>query len=158
MTLDQAQKLVADLGTQLGGNSSTFSMSEQGDANFLFEGKIPLQIRHFENTLIIAASVATDIPEQEEAALLPTLMAYQFMGLRTHGHVLSWNPDAGTLLLSRHMQAEGEAISLMREVEILLRSANRVQADLARMLEGSFPDLVESKEAGGVADLIHSRA
>jgi DUF1680 family protein len=59
MTLDQAQKLVADLGTQLGGNSSTFTMSEQGEANFLFEGKIPLQIRHFENTLIIAASVAT---------------------------------------------------------------------------------------------------
>ncbi len=144
MTLDQAQKLVADLGTQLGGNSSTFTMSEQGEANFLFEGKIPLQIRHFENTLIIAASVATDIPEQEEAALLPTLMAYQFMGLRTHGHVLSWNPDAGTLLLSRHVQAEGEAVSLMRETEILLRSASRVQDDLARMLDGTFPDFAPS--------------
>jgi hypothetical protein len=144
MTLDQAQKLVADLGTQLGGNSSTFTMSEQGESNFLFEEKIPLQIRHFENTLIIAASVATNIPEQEEAALLPTLMAYQFMGLRTHGHVLSWNPDAGTLLLSRHVQAAGEAVSLMQELEILLRSASRVQDDLARMLDGTFPDFTPS--------------
>jgi hypothetical protein len=144
MTIDQAQKLVADLGTQLGGNSSTFSMSEQGESNFLFEEKIPLQIRHFENTLIIAASVATNIPEQEEAALLPTLMAYQFMGLRTHGHVLSWNPDAGTLLLSRHVQAAGEAVSLMQELEILLRSASRVQDDLARMLDGTFPDFTPS--------------
>jgi hypothetical protein len=144
MTLDQAQKLVADLGTQLGGNSSTFSMSEQGESNFLFEEKIPLQIRHFENTLIIAASVATNIPEQEEAALLPTLMAYQFMGLRTHGHVLSWNPDAGTLLLSRHVQAQSEAVSLMQELEILLRSASRVQDDLARMLDGTFPDFTPS--------------
>jgi hypothetical protein len=144
MTLDQAQNLVADLGTQLGGNSSTFSMSEQGESNFLFEEKIPLQIRHFENTLIIAASVATNIPEQEEAALLPTLMAYQFMGLRTHGHVLSWNPDAGTLLLSRHVQAQSEAVSLMQELEILLRSASRVQDDLARMLDGTFPDFTPS--------------
>jgi hypothetical protein len=144
MTIDQAQKLVADLGTQLGGNSSTFSMSEQGESNFLFEEKIPLQIRHFENTLIIAASVATNIPEQEEAALLPTLMAYQFMGLRTHGHVLSWNPDAGTLLLSRHVQAQSEAVSLMQELEILLRSASRVQDDLARMLDGTFPDFTPS--------------
>ena len=139
MTLDQAQKLVAGLGTQLGGNASTFSMSEQGEANFLFEGKIPVQVRHFENTLILAASVATDIPEQEEAALLPTLMAYQFMGLRTHGHVLSWNPDAGTLLLSRHVQAADDAASLPRELEILLRSAKRVQNDLAQMLDGTYP-------------------
>ena len=140
MTLDQAQKLVSDIGTQLGGNSTTFSMSEQGEANFLFEGKIPVQVRHFENTLIFAASVATDIPEQEEAALLPTLMAYQFMGLRTHGHVLSWNPDAGTLLLSRHVQAADDSVSLVRELEILIRSANHVQNDLARMLDGTFPD------------------
>lgn len=139
MTLDQAQKLVAGLGTQLGGNASTFSMSEQGEANFLFEGKIPVQVRHFENTLILAASVATDIPEQEEAALLPTLMAYQFMGLRTHGHVLSWNPDAGTLLLSRHVQAADGGASLPRELEILLRSAKRVQNDLAQMLDGTYP-------------------
>jgi hypothetical protein len=144
MTIDQAQKLVADLGIQLGGNASTFSMSEQGEADFLFEEQIPLQIRHFENTLIIAASVATNIPEQEEAALLPTLMAYQFMGLRTHGHVLSWNPDAGTLLLSRHVQAQSEAVSLMQELEILLRSASRVQDDLARMLDGTFPDFTPS--------------
>lgn len=141
MTLDQAQKLVTELGTQLGGSSSTFSMSEQGEANFLFEGKIPLQIRHFENTLILAASVATDIPEQEEGALLPTLMAYQFMGLRTHGHVLSWNPDAGTILLSRHVQASDDKVSLGRELEILLRSAAHVQDDLARMLDGTFPDV-----------------
>ena len=147
MTLNQAQKLVSDIGTQLGGNSATFAMSEQGEANFLFQGKIPLQIRHFENTLILAAGVATEIPEQEEAALLPTLMAYQFMGLRTHGHVLSWNPDAGTLLLSRHVQAADDAVSLSRELEILLRSAARVQDDLAHMLDGTLPDLGTS--AGG---------
>ena len=139
MTLDQAQKLVSDIGTQLGGNSTTFAMSEQGEANFLFEGKIPVQVRHFENTLILAASVATDIPEQEEATLLPTLMAYQFMGLRTHGHVLSWNPDAGTLLLSRHVQAADHSVSLSRELEILLLSAKRVQNDLAQMLDGTYP-------------------
>jgi len=144
MTLDQAQKLVSELGTQLGGNAATFSMSEQGEANFLFEEKIPLQIRHFENTLILAASVAKDIPEQEEAALLPTLMAYQFMGLRTHGHVLSWNPDGGTLLLSRHVQSVGDSVSLVRELEILIRSAKHIQNDLSRMLDGTFPDLTAS--------------
>lgn len=148
MTLDQAQNLVAELGTQLGGNASTFSMGEQGEANFLFEGKIPVQVRHFENTLILAASVATDIPEQEEAALLPTLMAYQFMGLRTHGHVLSWNPDAGTLLLSRHVQAADDTASLPRELEILLRSAKRVQDDLAQMLDGTYPGFSSADSEG----------
>ena len=157
MTLDQAQKLVSDLGIQLGANASTFSMSEQGEANFLFEGKIPLQIRHFENTLILAASVATEIPEKEEAALLPTLMAYQFMGLRTHGHVLSWNPDAGTLLLSRHVQASDDAVSLSRELEILLRSAARVQDDLAHMIDGTFPDLGTSA-GGNVPEGLHQLA
>jgi hypothetical protein len=158
MTQNQANELLADLGTSLGGTSSTFALDDQGEATFLFENKIPLQIRHFENALILTASVATNVTPEDEPALLPSLMAYQFLGLRTHGHVLSWNPDAGTLLLSRHVHADGGEVALRREIEILLRSASRVQDDLARMLDGTFPDLVDSNQTVGVDDLIHSRA
>jgi len=137
MNLLQAEQLLSQLGIDLGGEPGSYALDERGFANLVFDESIPVQIRFVENSLVLATSLATGVT-MDEPALFPTLMSYQFMGLRTFGNVLSWNMDAETLILSRHVIGDGaEAIDLNRELEILLRATRRVQEDLHEILNGS---------------------
>jgi hypothetical protein len=139
MTLDQAQKLVSQLGTQLGGDSSTYSMDEQGESNLVFDGNTGVIIKHFENCLVLATSLAQGI-DLEEPGLFPTLMDYQFLGLRTYGHVLSWNSNSDSLLLSRHIHGDCSVADLVLHLETLLRVTERVKEDISDIMDGTWGD------------------
>jgi hypothetical protein len=137
MTLQEAQNLVSQLGTQLGGDSSTYIMDENGESNLVFEGNTGVLIKHFENCLIVASSVAQDI-DLEEPGLFASLMDFQFLGLRTYGHVLSWNGNSDTLLLSRHIHGQCTVSELSDHLETLLRVTERIREDLAQILDGTW--------------------
>ena len=131
MTLDQAQQLIAELGIELGGDAKTYVMDDHGEVNMVFEGDMPVTIRFHESTLIVAAIVATEV-DMDDPGLFATLMDYQFMGIRTYGAVLSWNPSTNCLLLSRQIHAEPSGEQLAMELNILLKSSARRTGALAR--------------------------
>lgn len=137
MTLDQAQKLVSQLGTQLGGDSSTYSMDEQGESNLVFEGNTGLLIKHFGEVLIVAVSLANDI-DLDDPGLFPTLMDYQYLGIRTYGCVLSWNSDADALVLSRQLEGNPTVAELDQQLEILLRARAEILENLESLLDGTW--------------------
>lgn len=139
MTLDQAQKLVSQLGTQLGSDASTYTMDEQGESNLVFDGNTGVIIKHFENCLVLATSLAQGI-DLEEPGLFPTLMDYQFLGLRTYGHVLSWNSNSDALLLSRHIHGDCSVSDLVLHLETLLRVTERVKEDISEIIDGTWGD------------------
>jgi len=142
MTLDQAQKLVSQLGTQLGGDSSTYSMDEQGESNLVFEGNTGVLIKYFGEVLIVAVSLANDI-NLDDPGLFPTLMDYQYLGIRTYGCVLSWNSDADTLVLSRQLEGNPTVKELDHHLEILLKSRASILEDLESLLDGTWKETGE---------------
>lgn len=137
MTLDQAQQLIAELGIELGGDAKTYVMDDHGEVNMVFEGDMPVTIRFHESTLIVAAIVATEV-DMDDPGLFATLMDYQFMGIRTYGAVLSWNPSTNCLLLSRQIHAEPSGEQLAMELNILLKSSVQVRDELGPLLAGEW--------------------
>jgi Tir chaperone protein (CesT) family len=137
MTLDQAQKLVADLGASINAAPGSFTMNDRGESNLVYDETAEVLIKHFENCLILGCAVADDIG-LADPGLFPTLMDYQYLGIRTFGNVLSWNSDGSSLLLSRHIFGEPTAADLANELERLLRAAQSVREDLEMILDGNW--------------------
>jgi hypothetical protein len=137
MNIDQARQLIAQLGTELGGNASTYSMDDHGEVNLAFDNDMPVNIRFHEETLILATVIANDV-SLDDPGLFATLMDYQFMGIRTYGCVMSWNPSSDCLLLSRQLYAEPTAHQLAVELNILLKASNEVHEELQPLLNGEW--------------------
>ena len=92
MNHDQAKQLLAQLGTELGADATTYGFDDHGEVNLVFDEDLPVNIRFHEDTLILATVIARDVG-LDNPGLFATLMDYQFMGIRTYGCVLSWkNP------------------------------------------------------------------
>jgi hypothetical protein len=137
MTLDQAQKLVSDLGSSIGAESAAFTMNDLGEANLVYDETSEVLIKHFENCLILGCVVGEDVG-LADPGLFPTLMDYQYLGIRTYGNVLSWNSDGSSLLLSRHVFGDPTAAELATELERLLSAAQSVREDLEMILDGNW--------------------
>ena len=147
MTLDQAQKLVSDLGSSIGAESAAFTMNDLGEANLVYDETSEVLIKHFENCLILGCAVADDIG-LADPGLFPTLMDYQYLGIRTFGNTLSWNSDGSSLLLSRHVFGDPSAADLANELERLLRAAQSVREDLEMILDGNWAQAISTEDAG----------
>jgi len=137
MTLDQAQKLVADLGDSINAAPGSFTMNDRGESNLVYDETSEVLIKHFENCLVLGCVVADDVGFADPG-LFATLMDYQYLGIRTFGNVLSWNSDGSSLLLSRHVFGEPTAAELASELERLLRAAASVREDFEMMLDGAW--------------------
>ena len=157
MNRKQAAALVSELGVELGGDSKTYAMDDLGEAHFTFKGDIGVMIKHEEPVLVVACTVAADLPE-EDPSVFAGLLGYQFLGLRTLGAVLSWNATANSLLLSRLLFDEPSAADLARELAVLLRVADRVREEIQPILDGSFSDSDdEEPNAPGGGELMPER-
>jgi hypothetical protein len=137
MNLDQAQRLISQLGSELGGDASSYSLDEHGEVSLVFEADMPVSIRFHADTLILASVIATDV-NLDEPGLFATLMDYQFMGIRTYGAVMSWNPSTNCLLLSRQLYGEPSAEQLAHELSILLKTSVEVRDELEPLLTGEW--------------------
>lgn len=137
MNLDQAQQLISQLGVELGGNAQTYQMNERGEIDLSFQDQMPVQLRYHEGTLILSSIVATEV-DLQNPELFPTLMDYQFMGMRTFGCVLSWNSGSDCLLLSRQLHGEPDARQLAHELSILLKASLQVSEELKPLIDGEF--------------------
>jgi len=137
MNLDQAKQLVSQLGPVLGGDTSTYQMDDSGESHLVFEDRLGVMIRHHRTVLIVACAIANNISD-EEPGLFSALMGYQYLGERTVGAVLSWNADTDSLMLSRMLSGEPSATDLMRELNLLLSTADVVREEIQPLLSGTF--------------------
>lgn len=145
MNFDQAQHLLSELSAELGGERGAYRLDDHGELNLAFQESLPVHIRFMDDTLILACVVATEV-DADAPGLFPTLMNYQFMGIRTVGCVLSWNAGADALMLSRQVYGQPSAQTLSHELELLLRAAQFVKPDLDAILSGAW-DNVDSTPA-----------
>lgn len=137
MNLDQAKQLVSQLGPVLGGDTSTYQMDDSGEAHLLFEERVGVMIKHHRSVVIVACTLAKNLSD-EEPGLFSALMGYQYLGERTVGAVLSWNADTDSLMLSRMLSGEPSATDLMRELNLLLSTADVVREEIQPLLSGAF--------------------
>jgi hypothetical protein len=145
MTLEEAKKLVSQLGTDIGAEPGAFLMNDQGVASLVYDDRSEVIIKHFENCMIIGCIVAEEIG-QADPGVFPTLMDYQYLGIRTFGNVLSWNSDGSSLILSRHVFGEPSDVKLRFELERLLEAAEIVKDDLETILDGNWKDAASLEE------------
>ncbi|MEI7783438.1 MAG: type III secretion system chaperone [Betaproteobacteria bacterium] len=163
MNLEQAQQLIRELGVELGGQSDSYTLDEQGEANLVFDDEVPVLIRFADPTLVLACAIAVDV-RADDPGLFATLMDYQFMGLRTFGCVLSWNSAADSLVLSRQLHGEPTSAQLAHELNILLRAGREVREDLLPLLEGDLAfasgeeDSAEQARPAELAPMMFNRA
>lgn len=153
MRIDQAQQLISELGVALGAGPEAYRMSDQGELNLAFSDSVPVQVKFYEGTLIVASILATGV-DLDDPGLFPTLMEYQFMGIRTLGCVLSWNSSTDSLLLSRQLYGEPTVENLTQELELVIRATAKVQADLEGLLSGAWegPAADEAPPEGAPAE------
>ncbi len=137
MNLDQAKQLVSQLGPALGGDTSTYQMDDSGEAHLVYEDRLGVMIKHHRTVLIVACTIANNISD-EEPGLFAALMGYQYLGERTVGAVLSWNADTDSLMLSRMVFGEPSASDLIRELNLLLSTAEVVREEIQPLLSGAF--------------------
>ena len=143
MNLDQAQKLVMQLGLHLGGDETTYQMNDQGEAFFMFEDSVRVVIKHHINALVIACVVAEAVSD-EDPSLFSMVMDYQHQGLNTVGAVISWDVHADTLVLSRMLHGEPEVADLERDLNLLLSTAQIVRDDIETIIDSIFDEETES--------------
>ena len=146
MNRDQAVALVSELGLELGGDPSTYSMDDAGEAHFVFKENVGVMIKHEESVLVVACTLETIIRD-DDPTVFAGLLGYQFLGLRTLGAVLSWNASANSLVLSRLLFDEPTAADLARELAVLLRVADRVREEIQPILSGAFSGALADEAA-----------
>ncbi len=157
MNLDQAKQLLSQLGPVLGGDTSTYQMDDTGEAHLVFEDRLGVMIRHYRSVLIVACAIANNLSD-EDPGLFSSLMGYQYLGERTAGAVLSWNADTDSLMLSRMLSGEPSASDLMRELNLLLRTADVVREDIQPLLSGAFDLDGEDTAAARPAELVFNQS
>ena len=140
MDLQHAQHLVSQLGVELGGDSQTYQMDANGEAHLIFEDNIGVMIKHEATVLVLACTLAEDVSDNDPG-MFATLMAYQYLGLRTVGAVLSCNPESDTLVLSRMLFGEPTAAALSAELTLLLQTGTAVRDEIQPILDGVFDDV-----------------
>jgi hypothetical protein len=137
MNHDQAKQLLAQLGTELGADANTYGFDDHGEVNLVFDDDLPVNIRFHEDTLILATVIARDVG-LDNPGLFATLMDYQFMGIRTYGCVLSWNPSSDCLLLSRLLYGDPTVNQLTVELNVLLKASTEVRDELQPVVSGEW--------------------
>jgi hypothetical protein len=155
MNLEQAQQLVRDLGVELGGQSDSYTLDDEGELNLSFEGQLPVHLRYYGSTVILSSIVANDIG-LDDPSLFPNLMDYQFMGIRTLGCVMSWNSGSDCLLLSRQLHGHPTARQLAHELNILLRASLRVKEEIKPLIDGDF-SLLEQEDSPAAEGLLSAQ-
>jgi hypothetical protein len=97
-----------------------------------YDGSLMIQMQLLEGgRLVIGAIVAEHVAA--DAKYFGALMEYQWMGIRTGGAALAWNPEAETLVLWESAPAADlTADSLRRRLEHLISNGLRVRDELAR--------------------------
>lgn len=133
MNLDAAQTLVRELGRELGGVGGEYEMDARGEAFLVLDDNLPVLIRHVEAVVVVAVIVARDVDDRDPS-LFGTLMDYQFMGLRTNGFGLSWNPSTECLQLAAHLRGEPDVKDLADLLSTLLVTGLEVRDELATLM------------------------
>jgi hypothetical protein len=133
MKLEAAQSLVKDLGKELGGTGTEYQLDDHGEALLVMDDNLPLLIRHVDEVMVLAVIVAQGVDGQDPT-LFGTLMDYQFMGLRTNGFGLSWNPSTECLQLSAHLRGEPSVTDLATLLSTILTTGMEVRDELATLI------------------------
>ena len=80
-------------------------------------------------------------------------MSYQWLGRLTNGFLLSWNDQAGTIVLSHRVGCECTMADLRDPLERLLETANTVQQDIHALIDAG-----EDRVPGGMSASLSATA
>jgi hypothetical protein len=137
-------------GNELG---ETFSFDERGECELLFENALPILIRKEGDLVTIAAAIAHGVTDGDDS-FLASLMAYQWLGIKTGGCLLSWNDKGGTIVVSQRMVPPESPAMLREALETVIATARSIQDDIAAGILNKVQESPEPAEKDGYQDFI----
>lgn len=137
-------------GNELG---ETFSFDERGECEMIFENALPVLIRKEGDLVTIAAAIAHGVTA-DDSAFLASLMAYQWLGSKTGGYLLSWNDQAGTVVVSHQMLPPESPSALREALESLIATARSIQDDIAAGIHHTAQETASPSESFEYQSLI----
>ena len=110
--------------------------------------------REEDDSITLAACVAHHV-SADEKMFLSRLMAYQWMGRKTNGFLLSWNDMAETVVLSHRVECVCGMDDLKEPLERLLVTFRHIQHDIHALLEDGENGALD--DVRGMEPLVASR-
>ena len=132
-----------------------FEFNADGECELMFDDRIPTLIRReHDDSITIGVCVAHNVTA-DETWLLARLMSYQWLGQMTNGFLLSWNDQAGTIVLSHRVGCTCSMADLRGPLERLLETANSVQHDIHELIEAGEDRVPEGISASLAASSLN---
>ena len=133
----------------------SFEFNADGECELLYDDRLPIMIRREEDDSITLAACVAHHVSADEKMFLSRLMAYQWMGRKTNGFLLSWNDMAETVVLSHRVECVCGMDDLKEPLERLLVTFRHIQHDIHALLEDGENGALD--DVRGMEPLVASR-